>query len=107
MNKAAIRDLESTIRDSNIPEDVKKQLEDKVEKVKSPLDTDVVIYRIVVASLGLAVLFCLFFSFFITLQNTDPNTKIDMPEIFLAIGSAAVGALAGLLAPSPRKSENA
>lgn len=108
MNKAEFKKLESTIRESpDIPENLRTDLIGKIDKTKqkSPLDTDVMIYRIVVGSLGLAVIACLTFSFLVTLYNTDPNNKLDMPEIFLAIGSAAVGALAGLLAPSPRKNE--
>ncbi|MCW8811468.1 MAG: hypothetical protein OQK64_10975 [Ignavibacteriaceae bacterium] len=105
MNKAEYKNLQTAIETANIPEEERKRLSTQAEKLKSPLDTDVVIYRIVVGSLGLAVLACLTFSFFVTLYNTNPNAKLDMPEIFLAIGSAAVGALAGLLAPSPRKSE--
>jgi hypothetical protein len=107
MKKAELKELESTIRQStDIPEHTRNDLIAKIDKAKSPLDTDTWIYRLVVASLGLAVLACVTFSFLVTIYNTDPNKKMDMPEIFIAIGSAAVGALAGLLAPSPRKSEN-
>ena len=38
---------------------------------------------------------------------TNTTTEIKIPEIFMAIGSAAVGALAGLLSPSPvNRSQN-
>jgi uncharacterized membrane protein YbhN (UPF0104 family) len=77
-----------------------------VKEAKTPLETDKWIYRIVVGALALAILTCLAFTFFISLKNTDPNLSIDMPEIFMAIGSAAVGALAGLLAPSPGRGGN-
>ena len=78
----------------------------KVKAARTPLQTDKWIYRVVVGALALAILTCLTFTFFISLKNTDPNITIDMPEIFMAIGSAAVGALAGLLAPSPGRGGN-
>jgi hypothetical protein len=56
-------------------------------------------YRIVVGSLGLVVLVCAIGAIYLTAQ---PNAK-DVPAILVALGSAAVGALAGLLAPSPAK----
>ena len=60
-----------------------------------PLQTDVWIYRMVVAALGLVVLIGI--SGTIYLANT-PN---GVPDALISLGSAAVGALAGLLAPSP------
>lgn len=74
---------------------------------QNPKDTDKWIYRLVVGSLGIAILACLAFTFILTLENMekpDPKLSMDIPEIFMAIGSAAVGALAGLLAPSPSRS---
>lgn len=91
--------------DAEIAPTVKKQLakelEEAREELRTPLETDKWIYRWVVAFLGLAILGCLFFTFFLSMKDTDPNATVEIPEIFLAIGSAAVGALAGLLAPSP------
>ena len=59
------------------------------------LQSDPVIYRIVVTVLGLAVLAALSGAIVLSLQ------KLAIPETLTALGSAAVGALAGLLAPSP------
>jgi len=59
---------------------------------------DTLIYRIVVGSLGLAVLISLVGSIILASQ------KLDTPAVLTALGSAAVGALAGLLAPSPARS---
>ena len=69
-----------------------------LEKVQigSPLDKDVWIYRIVVLALGLTVLISVSGSIFLAANKIQST-----PEILVAIGSAAVGALAGLLAPSP------
>lgn len=58
---------------------------------------DTLVYRITVGSLGTAVLITLIGA--IVLVAFGKQT----PEILVAIGSAAVGALAGLLAPSPAR----
>ena len=61
----------------------------------SPFD-DPVIYRIVVSALGATVLIAMLGAIYLAVNKIQPT-----PEILIAIGSAAVGALAGLLAPSP------
>lgn len=61
-----------------------------------PLQTDVWIYRVVVGALGMAVLAALLGAIVLALKSQG-----ETPDILTAIGSAAVGALAGLLAPSP------
>lgn len=63
--------------------------------IAEPLRSDVWIYRMVVGALGLAVLIAMIGA--ITLAGFG-NT---IPDVLTALGSAAVGALAGLLAPSP------
>lgn len=63
----------------------------------SPLQTDPWIYRIVVLALGLAVLVALVAAAILAGMGKT------VPEGVIAIGSAATGALAGLLAPSPVK----
>ena len=90
---------------SEIALDPKLSLEDKermlrsLRKLKSPLETDPWIYRGVIGALGLAVLLTLVFTFVLA-RSLPPDGR--MPEGLVAIGSAAVGALAGLLAPTPR-----
>lgn len=95
--------------DSTLTPEVKKKLTETVKEAKetlrTPLDTDNWIYRCVVGFLGLSILAALFFTFFIFIKSPDP-TNLKIPDIFLAIGSAAVGALAGLLAPSPGRGTN-
>jgi hypothetical protein len=56
---------------------------------------DVWLYRMVVATLSLTVVASVIGA--ITLAMASRST----PEILVALGSAAVGGLAGLLAPSP------
>ena len=53
------------------------------------------VYQVVVVSLGVAMIVALLGSIFLVWY--DKTT----PDIAIAIGSAAVGALAGLLAPAP------
>lgn len=79
--------------------------EDPVQAAKeirqNPLDTDVWIYRIVVSALGFTILAIILGV--IILISTDKITEDkNVPTILTAIGSAAIGALAGLLAPSPK-----
>lgn len=57
--------------------------------------SDVRAYRLVVAALGLAVLASLIGAIMLATQGRPT------PELLIALGSAAVGGLAGLLAPSP------
>ena len=56
------------------------------------------VYRIVVISLGLSVVGTIFGGFLLAFTS-----GASIPEGLIALGSAAVGALAGLLAPSPNK----
>ena len=61
----------------------------------TPPVNDVWIYRLVVIALGLALLICV-----VAASLLAGYGKV-IPELLVAIGSAAVGALTGLLAPSP------
>ena len=103
----ALDELEEFVKGSECNSEVKNKFAQKVkekrEDLRTPLETDKWIYRLVVMFLGFAILSSLFFTFFISENNTE---SIKIPEIFLAIGSAAVGALAGLLAPSPGRGSN-
>lgn len=58
------------------------------------------IYVIVVASLGLVVVSAMVGAIVLAYGATGPN-PVQIPETVTALGSAAIGALAGLLAPSP------
>jgi hypothetical protein len=58
---------------------------------------DTWVYRIVVMSLGLVVLMCTAGAIYLSAQ---PQPR-EVPDLLIALGSAAIGALAGLLAPSP------
>lgn len=71
---------------------------------ESPLETDAWVYRIVVIALGAIVLSAVIGAIVITMSAPLPSGAYrEPPEILIALGSAAVGALAGLLAPSPSR----
>jgi hypothetical protein len=73
-------------------------LEKFVDKAKAETPVyyqDKWVYRLVVSALGMIILVAGVGA--IILVASDKTT----PEILIALGSAAVGALAGLLAPSP------
>ena len=61
-----------------------------------PLRSDAWIYRLVVGALGLTVLTTVVGAIALSAQSISP-----VPDMLTAIGSASVGALAGLLAPVP------
>jgi Trk-type K+ transport system membrane component len=76
------------------------------EKIKErPLDTDVWIYRIVVFALGATIL-SIIIGIIVLIGSDQINDDHGVPTILTAIGSAAIGALAGLLAPSPTNPKN-
>ena len=83
--------------DSTLTPEQKTKLLNSLNTLATPLQTDKWIYRLVVGVLGLALILTVIGGFTLVLTG---QTK-PMPEGLIAIGSAAVGALAGLLAPSP------
>jgi hypothetical protein len=83
---------------SDVPQDARDAIAEAIQG--TPLSTDVWIYRAVVVILGVTVLGTVFGGLaLVAVGHADPNMKL--PDSIVAIGSAAVGALAGLLAPSP------
>ena len=91
------RQLAPLMMRNDVPEDARKAI---AAAIATPLSTDVWIYRAVVVVLGLVVLGTVFGGLYIAIIG---HGAVDMklPDAIVAIGSAAVGALAGLLAPSP------
>ena len=86
------------ISNKDIPDDAKTTLIAQVSEIRAPLASDPWIYRIVVLSLGLTVLATVIGGLFIKVTSAQ-----NIPEGIIALGSAAVGALAGLLAPAPKQ----
>jgi hypothetical protein len=65
---------------------------------RPPSGGDKWIYRVVVIALGLTGLFVVVGVFTLKALNNDTT----IPDALVAIGSAAIAALAALLAPTPR-----
>ena len=74
---------------------IKANPAEAIAGLATPLQSDVWIYRMVVGALALAILGSVAGAVALALQDRA------VPEVLLGIGSASVGALAGLLAPSP------
>jgi uncharacterized membrane protein len=76
--------------------------EDPVKAIQQfqPTLPDNWVYRMVVGSLGLSIL--LVIVGIVILSLTTKEIEPTVTTLFTAIASGAVGALAGLLAPSPR-----
>lgn len=73
-----------------------------IEEAKEhPLSYDVWIYRIVVVVLGASLLTMVFY-----LCQQLGKKEVIIPDVFISIISAIVGAIAGLLAPSPVRAES-
>jgi hypothetical protein len=96
--------LKSIAADPVIPAQLKQQAEFLSNYAGLPpaLQNDVWIYRIVILVLGITVLATIIGGLGLAYKG-DVNYKL--PAEIVAIGSAAVGALAGLLAPSPVKTQ--
>jgi len=82
-------------QDPALASKIKEKPVETIAGIAAPLQWDVWIYRMVVGTLGLAVLASIIGAIVIAMSGKE------LPQIMVAIGSSAVGALAGLLAPSP------
>jgi hypothetical protein len=98
MKVDSVRELVTMIeKDKSLEEEIRKDPAKAIAKIAgSPLKTDKWIYRIVVLALGLTVLLAVSGGIYLAVNKVTAT-----PEILIAIGSAAVGALAGLLSPAP------
>lgn len=96
--RQAVEILKPLVNRADVPEDVQGKIAASIGNLRTPLQTDAWIYRAVVTFLGTVVLLTVTGCLFIVI-NIDANRTI--PDFLVAIGSTAVGALAGLLAPSP------
>ena len=72
---------------------------------KNPLDTDPWIYRIIVTGLSITII-SIIIGVLLLISSDHIEGDQGVPTILTAIGSAAIGALAGLLAPPPKGSSN-
>lgn len=81
--------------DPDLEKAVKANPVQTLMSLAAPLQSDVWIYRMVVGALGLTVLAAVIGG--IALAVIDKA----VPDVLVALGSGGLGALAGLLAPSP------
>jgi hypothetical protein len=68
-----------------------------LSQLAAPYESDVWIYRIIVLALAMTMLLVVLASFVLVLFDKS------IPDVLVAIGTAALGAVAGLLAPSPTR----
>ena len=88
---------EPVSQDGILVEKSKKNRDEPMSNVETPLQTDRWIYRIVVGALALTLVSSI--SGAVWLQANDK----DIPEILIGLGTGALGGLAGLLVPTPAK----
>lgn len=102
----SIHDLENALKNSN---DLQEKFRiNPVEAIKNletrnPKETDYWIYRIIVFMLGFAIIIIIGGLIFISSGPDGGSTDPQLVTIFATISSGAIGALAGLLAPSPAR----
>lgn len=77
---------------------------DQIEHEASRADRDPFSYRAVVMILGLVVIVVVVGGVVLAFKTAD-GSSLTLPDAVVAMGSAAIGALAGLLAPSPAAGE--
>ncbi|WP_347218220.1 hypothetical protein [Chryseobacterium sp.] len=102
----SIEDLKAALKnDSDLQEKFKTNPVEAIKnvEVRNPKDTDYWIYRIIVLMLGLAVIGIIAGLILIAYWNDGAAKDNQLVTIFATISSGAIGALAGLLSPSPRK----
>jgi uncharacterized integral membrane protein len=98
----ALNERITDLAQANDPEVVKTVLQDAQVSARAQTDPpayygDRCVYRITVAVLGLAVILVVIAQFALAYRFAN---AAEIPDGIIAIGSAAIGALAGLLAPT-------
>ncbi len=100
MSTEAVRKTLTTLSaDPNLSQDVRQQVDTAISQLPAYLG-DRWIYRTVVAVLGLVVLATVGGGIYLAVPSSG-SEAVSIPDAIVAIGSAALGALAGLLAPAP------
>src|SRR5216117_583647 len=82
-------------RDPKLMDEIKTDPVKTISNLAGPLESDVWVYRLVVSALGSAVLLAGAGAIALAAAGDD------VPELLTAVGSGAVGAIAGLLARPP------
>ncbi len=68
-----------------------------IKSMPVPLESDVWIYRMIIAAVSLVLLLSVAGIIVLSLQEKAP------PDVLVALVSAALGGLTGLLAPTPKR----
>jgi hypothetical protein len=76
---------------------VKENVAGAIKSTPAPLESDVWIYRMIVASVSAVLLISVAGIITLSLQEKSP------PDVLVALVSAALGGLTGLLAPTPKR----
>ncbi len=96
---STVRELAGRVaQDAALADELRRDPAGTLTRLAGPLESDRLIYRVVVFALAGAVIVCLVGSLGLAWVGKD------VPDGVIALGSAAIGALAGLLAPSPARS---
>jgi hypothetical protein len=83
--------------DPELQAEVRSDPAGALQRLAAPLESDPWIYRIIVLALALTMLSVVVASFALVLLDKA------IPDVLVALGTASVGAVAGLLAPSPTR----
>ncbi|HQX63523.1 MAG TPA: hypothetical protein PK593_08705 [Thermomicrobiales bacterium] len=103
MSARGLRSIARDVEEGRIQgAEVAKKLEDAAAEVDA-LKGDRFIYRIVVVALGIVAVAAVIGTILVLLIGAAASSDGAL-QVLTALGSAAVGAMAGLLAPSPRSS---
>ena len=98
-NIRTLRQLSTSLRsDPELLKQMKTDPNAVVDQLGPNQIPDTRVYRIVVISLGASIIIALIGAILITFYEKSGS---EIPDILIATASAAVGALAGLLAPQP------
>lgn len=99
-----VTDLLEQIKTGSDPGGTLRKLAEQVTRDLPPpaFVTDPWTYRIVVLALGLVCVSAIGGAIYLS-AIASPGGAPKIPDVLTALGAAAIGALAGLLAPSPGK----
>lgn len=86
-----------------IQQDAIKTITEDVEVPPNPLTWDKWIYRITVG--GLVVIVLTIIICVVIMYGEDETGTFEVPDLFVSIGSGAIGAVAGLLTPTPTEKQ--
>ena len=91
-----VEDLAEMIReDPELAKEIQRRPAEMIAELAAPLARDVWIYRIVVGALSLVAVLSMAGAIVVAVGTSGT----PVPDAVVALGSAAVGALAGLLTP--------